>query len=807
MSGVPFTLNGQKLEAENGELLIEAAERHGVHIPRFCHHSRMQPVGMCRMCLVEVDTGRGPGLQPSCMIPVSPEMVVDTESAGAIAAQDGVLELLLANHPLDCPVCDKGGECPLQDNAYAFGSGESRFVEEKRHYEKPIPISDLVALDRERCILCDRCTRFADEVAGDPLIHFIDRGSATQVNTFPDHPFSSYFSGNTVQICPVGALTATPYRFKARPWDLTSVESTATVDSMGSRVVLQSSRDKMVRILGVDSDAVNWGWLSDKERFSYEAANSDQRITEPQMRGQDGQLVPSRWNEAVRALTQAISETDPTRLAVIGGARSSLESQYAWSKLIKGVIGSDNVDCQLGDGLPAPMVMGLGRNTINQTCQPGGVVVLLGADPKELAPTLYLRLRHAVINDGVDLIEITPQPSGLSHLAKHRVHPTPGNVGATVAAIAAGSERPEIRDLITGDRPVTVVLGRSNAAESPRYTADAVGSIFRVAPEARFLPVLRRGNVLGGLEMGLSPGFLPGGVRRPGATVDGWGRVPDQDGKDTDSILKAAAAGEIDTLILLGADPVGDFTYRSQALSALERVPMVVAVDAFPTESVAAAHMVLPAALSGEYDGAFMNLEGRLSPLRAKVTPPGQARPDWMTAVTVARSLGQPLEFSTLSEIRSEMSRSVRSLADIDWDEVDNGDDGPLANLERHWVLEFGDPVPPPSSSSTGLRLIVDRTLWDEGTMIRHSPSLQSAVKPVALRISSPDAQRLKLNQADTVKVEREGATLDVPMVVDPALPSGVVAMALGGHGFDVRDLISSDRTVTNLQIQPGEGA
>ena len=195
----------------------------------------MNPVGMCRMCIVEVDTGRGPALQPSCMLSVSDGMVVDTESEVTKKAQDGVLEFLLVNHPLDCPVCDKGGECPLQDQTMAYGPGESRFVEEKRHYEKPIPINDNVYLDRERCILCDRCTRFADEVAGDALIHFIDRGNQTQVNTFPDQPFASYFSGNVVQICPVGALTAKPYRFKARPWDLEEIESTYP-NPMGDRI-------------------------------------------------------------------------------------------------------------------------------------------------------------------------------------------------------------------------------------------------------------------------------------------------------------------------------------------------------------------------------------------------------------------------------------------------------------------------------------------------------------------------------------------------------------------------------------------
>ncbi|MYE75313.1 MAG: 2Fe-2S iron-sulfur cluster binding domain-containing protein, partial [Acidimicrobiaceae bacterium] len=231
---VAIEVDGVAVQARPGEMLIEACERSGTYIPRFCYHSRMSPVGMCRMCLVEVDTGRGFALQPSCMVPVSEGMKVSTESEVTKKAQDGVLEFLLINHPLDCPVCDKGGECPLQDQTMAYGPGETRFVEEKRHFAKPIAISETVYLDRERCILCDRCTRFADEVAGDALIHFMGRGNHTEVNTFPDEPFASYFSGNTVQICPVGALTAAPYRFKARPWDLTETLSTAWVDSVGA---------------------------------------------------------------------------------------------------------------------------------------------------------------------------------------------------------------------------------------------------------------------------------------------------------------------------------------------------------------------------------------------------------------------------------------------------------------------------------------------------------------------------------------------------------------------------------------------
>src|SRR5580704_11902204 len=277
-----FTLDGREVTAYKGELLIAAAERAGTYIPRFCYHPRMAPVGMCRMCIVDVEGPRGATLTPACFAEVADGMVVDTTNERVKKAQDGVLEFLLANHPLDCPVCDKGGECPLQDQTLAYGPGESRFIEEKRHFEKPIPISDLVLLDRERCIQCARCTRFAAEVAGEAQIDFSGRGEAVEVSTFPTQPFESYFSGNTVQICPVGALTATPYRFTARPWDLDQVESTCTACSVGCRVAVQSSQNRLTRLLGIDSEPVNHGWLCDKGRFVYESVNGDEIDASPE---------------------------------------------------------------------------------------------------------------------------------------------------------------------------------------------------------------------------------------------------------------------------------------------------------------------------------------------------------------------------------------------------------------------------------------------------------------------------------------------------------------------------------------------
>ncbi|MEZ5342913.1 MAG: NADH-quinone oxidoreductase subunit NuoG [Acidimicrobiales bacterium] len=654
-TGVPFTLNGRELEAEQGELLIDAAERNGVHIPRFCYHSRMTPVGMCRMCLVEVDGGRGPSLQPSCMLPVTPDMKVNTESDATVKAQDGVLELLLINHPLDCPVCDKGGECPLQDNAYAYGPGESRFVEEKRHYEKPIPISDLVHLDRERCILCDRCTRFADEVAGDPLIHFMGRGADTQVNTFPDHPFSSYFSGNVVQICPVGALTASPYRFKARPWDFAETESTATTDSSGARVVLQSSRDRLVRTLGVDSDAVNWSWLSDKERFSYEAANSDNRVTQPLI-ADEGDLRQARWATAARAFAHGLG-VGASKVGVLGGARLPLEGQYAWSKLLKGTAGIDNIDAQLGDGLSPELVLASPRSTISGAMAAGSTVILLGADLKEELPTLFLRARHAATNGHIKLIELTARATSLSPFAAARLHTQPGTAGQVAAALAGdetdravggvqSSEFAKAHALLRGGGPVTIIVGRSNLAESAAVVADATAQLQALCPGAAILPILRRGNINGALEMGLTPGFLPGG-RKLGSSPSGWPTEPADVGLDAEGILRAAADGELSTLVLLGADPLADYPDRDLVIRAFDAVDTILAVDTFLTESSSRASVVLPAAMFGETDGSFMNLEGRVPPLRAQVTAPGQARADWMIAVEVADALGADLGFDT----------------------------------------------------------------------------------------------------------------------------------------------------------------
>src|SRR5205823_12192647 len=427
-------------------------------------------------CLVDIKGPRGFMLQPACFVPVADGMDVVTTSEPVKKAQDGVLEFLLINHPLDCPVCDRGGECPLQDQTFAFGPGESRFVEEKRHFEKPIPISDLVLLDRERCIQCARCTRFADEIAGDPLINFVDRGDQVQVLTFPDQPFASYFSGNTVQICPVGALLGSPYRFRARPWDLEQVESTCTACSVGCRIAMQSSSNRLIRYLGIDSDPVNQGWLCDKGRFSYEAGDHEDRLGAPLMRtGADGQLAECGWGEALdritRELRNVIELHGPGSVAMLGGARLTNEDAYAWAKLAKGVLGTDSVDCQLGDGLPADVVLGLPRATIDDACR-ARAVVLLAPDLKEELPVLYLQLRAAAVDRGVPLVELAPRRTGLSRYARATVTYVGGHAAGAARRLVDGSNG--VGELLK-QGPVVVVLGRPSLGESAQWVAEAAG--------------------------------------------------------------------------------------------------------------------------------------------------------------------------------------------------------------------------------------------------------------------------------------------------------------------------------------------
>jgi NADH-quinone oxidoreductase subunit G len=849
---VDLTINGMAVTAPKGQLVIEAAEEHGVFIPRFCYHPRMQSVGMCRMCIVDIDGGRGATLQPACMIPVAPDMKVDTESEATKKAQDGVLEFLLINHPLDCPVCDKGGECPLQDNAYAYGPGESRFIEEKRHFEKPIPISDLVFLDRERCILCDRCTRFAKEVAGDPLISFVSRGSQTEVNTFPDDPFSSYFSGNTVQICPVGALTAKPFRFKARPWDLEKVESTCTVCAVGCRSTVEVSRNHVLRYQGIDIEPVNWGWLCDKGRFSFEAIDHDDRLEEPLVRTRD-ELIGASWSEAFAAAGEALSKAEPGAIGVLGGARLTNEAAYAWAKLAKGVLGTDNVDCQLGDGLPAETVVSLPPATIDEVCARGGTVVVIAGDVKEELPVLFLRLRDAVVSGSVKVIELSPCDSSLTALAAASLRHRPGEAHAAMAALLGsddgadavrGGDLEAARTMLSGT--ITAIVGRASIAESPAAVVAAASALLDAHPATRFLVALRRGNVRGAIDMGLAPGLLPGRVGLDAGRdwyAAEWDRVPAARGLDATGILTAAAEGHLDVLVLLGADPLADFPDRDLAQRALAGARTVIAVDTYLSDSSRQADVVLAAAGYAEAAGTTTNIEGRISELAQKVTPPGTARADWMIAAELAYRLDADLGLESVEGIWHEIERLAPSHAGITslvlrsfaaqdgvvapiQPEVAAVADGtpvsingalradstegrvtpsPLARAEaadeaeepheepeledepiesgpaRPEPISYTRPAPyeAPALDGYSLRLAATRRLYDAGTMLRHAPSMAALGAGSQLKVNPTDLERLGVPDGGRVKVSSARSSFITDAHADASLAKGIATMVV----------------------------
>ncbi len=855
---VTVTVDGVTFEARPGELLIKAAQEHGVYIPRFCWHERMKPVGMCRMCLVEVEGMRG--LPPACTTPVADGMVCNTQSDAVKQVQDGVLEFLLVNHPLDCPVCDRGGECPLQDQTLAFGPGESRFVEEKRHFEKPIPLSDLILLDRERCIQCGRCTRFADEIAGDPLIDFVERGDRMQVLNFAEQPFDSYFSGNTVQICPVGALTARQYRFKARPWDLETVETSCNACAVQCRGALQSSSNRLVRLLAVDSEPVNHGWLCDKGRYGIEWVHSERRVLEPHCRV-DGALRQVSWPEALDAaaalMRDAIERHGPGSIALLGGARGTNEDAYAFVRLMKGVVGTDNVDAQIGDGLPPEVVLGLPRAEIAD-CDRAGAIVLLGPDLEEELPVLHLRVRRAAVELGVPLVDLAAVGHGLTKHAAVVERTRPGDeLGAAVLehiARARGS-RPG---------PVVVVLGRSSLADADAVTTRAARALLDV-PGVRFLSALRRGNVHGAIDAGLVPGFLPGRVGLDAGRAwfeDAWGgRVPRAKGLDARGILRAASEGRIEVLVVYGSDPVADFPDAELARRGITGVGKMIAVGGFLTGTSQSAEVVLPCTLWGEKTGSITNLEGRVQRVLRKVAPEGTAMDDWRIASELAVRLGSDFDLATVDEVTDELARLAPAFAGVDAQLLRRARDGVVLPLREHrdelvlrtrdmpiladdgsgtsWdpikvegeapgaVGEGGeadgakiDVTPPPAApdlwtwdgrvpdaempprDAYALRLVVGRRLYDNGRLMSEAPALARVRRPFPLRVNPHDAAGLGVESGAEVRVTSTRGSQVVTIAVDTGVPAGIAQLDFSADGSGAAELIDADAVVTDLRLE-----
>ncbi|HEU4321365.1 MAG TPA: NADH-quinone oxidoreductase subunit NuoG [Acidimicrobiia bacterium] len=771
---VAVIINGTEHQVPAGEMLIKAAQDNGTYIPRFCWHERMNPVGMCRMCLVEIETPRGPTMITACTNPVADGMVVHTENPAVKKAQEAILEFLLANHPLDCPVCDKGGECPLQDQALAYGPGESRFVEIKRNYEKPIPISDLVLLDRERCILCARCTRFSDEISGDPLIEFKDRGNQTEVNTFPDLPFSSYFSGNTVQICPVGALTATPYRFRARPWDLQKVESSSMFDTAHPRIEIHSSQNEILRYVGVDNDATNHGWLSDKDRFGFEYLRSENRLRAPMVR-RDGRLVEVDWPEAldiVATRLQLIKEEDGGQaIAIIGGANGTNEDAFALSRFAREVIGTPHVDATVGDSLSTHFLAATVDRALISDIDEADTILVWGPDLKEEHPTLYLRVRRAAQELGKTLIVVHPAVTGLDDRASHKLSYRPGGGHDLLKDISSGVHDDVLEALSAAK--VVAIVGIASVADGAQL-AESVAAVARQnAGSAKILPLHRRANTNGALDMGLAPNLNPG---RQAAPNPGMG---------TRAIMDALDSGEVRALLLVGADPLADMPDPRPARAGLEAAEYVISLDLFINESNADVDVILPAAGFAEKEGTVTNIEGRVQKLNRVRPAPGSARPDWAILDDLASQMGYSLGLASAETIAKEISESIPLYAGVTHDHLEwEARDGAVVPIDGGTDFEYL-PVAIDGPKTPGAQLVLHqaRTLYDDGVRLRNSPSLHPLAPGPVVHVNPSDAPGLGVKSDSTLVVTTAHGEGRFKAVVDDKVPAGVVYVPLGQAG------------------------
>jgi NADH-quinone oxidoreductase subunit G len=857
---VSITVNGRTVEANPGELLIEAAERSGNYIPRFCYHPRMDPVGNCRMCLVEVEGPRGATLQPACFLKVNDGMNVTTDSEKVKKAQDGVLEFLLANHPLDCPVCDKGGECPLQDQSLAHGSGETRFVEEKRHWVKPVEIGELILLDRERCIQCSRCTRFAADVAGDAQIAFASRGDRIEVATSPNQPFDSVFSGNTVQICPVGALTAKPYRFSARPWDLDQVESTCTTCAVQCRVAVQSSGNHLTRVLGIDSEPVNHGWLCDKGRFTIDSIDGNEastdllhastRITEPMIR-RNGVLTLVSWGEALAEAARLLRDASstPQGVGAIGGAALTNEGAFAWERFLRGVLGTENIDAQYGDGLDAALLQSLPKATINEAANAPTVITLTG-DLREELPILFLRLRESAVRYHRSIVELAFGPSALRSVARVSLPVRPGEAHLVARALTStgavdkGVEINEV-DLAEARRligesgeGVVVVVGRPNVAESAQVVETALRYLAEQLPQAKFLPALRRSNVMGALDMGLSPQLRPG---------RGFDELAE--GRDARAQLAALRTGEQKAVLLLGGCLLGNVIDVTGACESLENADVVV-VTGHGGATLAYANVVLPAAVQHERVGTVTNIEGRVTSVAPKIVAPGSAWPDLAIAAELAEQFGQNLGlhsveqtaktieattgYPTLSALNDETSdgyvvgrgdeRSprrpldpmafpgIRSIEIVGLGATAGAvvvSDVVTAKAPRSAPLasvKAGRGVDVPLADAYSLRVVLSRRLYDNGIAVQGSPALHNLKAVTTLRLNHFDLDRLGVSTGDVVNVIGERGSTRLPVALDDGVPRGALDVAFGSLNEDgedvIRPIIDHDRVITQLRLE-----
>ena len=803
---VNLTVDGVPVAVPEGTLVIRAAEQIGVQIPRFCDHPLLEPVGACRQCLVEIATPGPDGTlrafpkpQTSCTTTVSEGMEVKSQHTSPVAdkAQHGQMEFLLINHPLDCPVCDKGGECPLQNQAMSNGRSRTRFEDIKRTYPKPVNISSQVLLDRERCVLCARCTRFSDQIAGDPFIALIERGALQQIGIYQDKPFESYFSGNTVQICPVGALTGAAYRFRSRPFDLVSTPSVCEHCASGCATRTDHRRGRVLRRMAANDPAVNEEWNCDKGRWAFTYATGTDRIAEPLVRGEDGNLHVASWPEALDAAASGLrAARDAKGVGVLVGGRVSAEDAYAYSKFARIALQTNDIDFRarphsveeaefLASHVVAtgPSGDALGGSVTYAEIEAASTVLLVGFEPEDESPIVFLRLRKAVRKSRTAVFAVAPFASrGLEKLGGTLISAAPGTeaevlqalvdgikvpgqsaIAAAFAAASAGL-RAEGAVILVGERLAAVPGGLSGAAA----LASSAG--------ARLAWIPRRAGERGALESGALPGLLPGGrpVTDPGARAEvgeAWDVVglPDKVGRDTSAIIAAAGAGELGGLLVGGVDPA-DLVGSGDLLDALTR-SFVVSLEIRESAVTDVADVVLPVASHQEKAGIFVNWEGRVRSFEAAL--PTNAMSDHRVLDLLAAEMGELLGVRTLEAARADM----RAL-------------GPWTGARA--AAPTASAVEVPSLDAGQAVLATWHHLLDSGRMQDGEPFLAGTAPRTTALLSAKTAAAIGLAEGDLVRVSVGTGSITIPASIRD-MADHVIWLPTNSPGSAVRQALGVD--------------
>ncbi|MGW1671862.1 NADH-quinone oxidoreductase subunit G [Streptomyces sp. NPDC002324] len=784
---VSLKIDGMDISVPKGTLVIRAAEQLGVEIPRFCDHPLLDPVGACRQCIVEVEGQRKP--MASCTITCTDGMVVKTHLTSPVAekAQKGVMELLLINHPLDCPVCDKGGECPLQNQAMSHGHSESRFEGRKRTYEKPVPISTQVLLDRERCVLCARCTRFSNQVAGDPMIELVERGALQQVGTGEGDPFESYFSGNTIQICPVGALTSAAYRFRSRPFDLVSSPSICEHCSGGCATRTDHRRGKVMRRLAANDPQVNEEWICDKGRFAFRYAQRPDRLTTPLVRNAEGVLEPASWPEALEAAARGLLAARG-RAGVLTGGRLTVEDAYAYSKFARVALDTNDIDFRArahsgeeADFLAA-RVAGRGRDldgtgVTYASLENAPAVLLVGFEAEEEAPGVFLRLRKAWRKHKQRVFSLaTHSTRGLAKAGGTLLPAAPGTETEWLDALASGfgldEDGTRAAEALRTEGAV-IVVGERFAAVAGGLTA-AVRAASLTGAKLAWIP--RRAGERAAVEAGALPSALPGGrpatdPRARAEVASAWGvaELPTRYGRDTGQILEAAATGELGALVVAGVE-VADLPDPPRAREALTAVGFLVSLELRPSEVTDRADVVLPVAAVAEKAGTFLNWEGRARMFEAALKPDQMTRPvaptDGRVLQMLADAMDVHLGLPDLRTTRAELERL-------------GGWDGARANEP----VEVAAGLPRPAAGEAVLA--GHRLLLDQGRLQDGDEALAGTRHAAHARVSAATAAEAGVKNGDVLAVSGPAGVVELPLRITE-MPDRVVWLPLNSTGSGV---------------------